>query len=56
MTYSIIKDTLILTYLFHYLHKKLNKTNGQTRNVKVKNVTYLRWREKLFMLSTFYKI
>jgi len=40
MTYSIIRDTLILTYLFYYLHKKMNKTNGQTRSVKVKIVTY----------------
>jgi hypothetical protein len=28
VTYFIIRDTLIITYLFYYLHKKLNKTNG----------------------------
>ena len=40
MTYSIIRDTLILTYLFYYLYKKQNRTNGQTRSVKIKNITY----------------
>jgi len=42
MTYFIIKDTFIMFYLFYYLHKNLNKTNGQTRSLKVKNVTYFR--------------
>jgi hypothetical protein len=27
-TYFIIIVTLIITYLFYYLYKKLNKTNG----------------------------
>jgi hypothetical protein len=36
MTYSIIRDTLIMTYLFYY------KTNGQVNKkfIKIKNVTY----------------
>ena len=36
----IIRDTLIMTYLFHYLQKKQNKTNGQTWYLKVKSVIY----------------
>jgi len=40
MIYSIIRDTLIMIYLFYYLHKKMNKTNGQTRSLKVKNDTF----------------
>jgi len=35
MTYFIIRDTLIIIYI-----KNLNKTNGQTRCLKVKKVTY----------------
>ena len=42
MTYFIIRGTLIMIYLFYNLHKKLNKTNGQTRYLKVKNITYSR--------------
>jgi hypothetical protein len=37
MTYFIIRDNLIIIYLFYYLHKKLNKTNCQIRSLKVKN-------------------
>jgi hypothetical protein len=40
MTYFITRDILIKIYLFYYLHKKLNKTNGQIRNLKVKNDTF----------------
>jgi len=31
-----------MIYLFYYLHKKLNKTNSQIRNLKVKNDTFNR--------------
>jgi hypothetical protein len=40
MAYSIIRNTLILTYLFSIYTKKLNKMNAKIRNIKVKNVTY----------------
>ena len=40
MTYFIIRDTLIMIYLFYYLHKKLNKMNGQKRSLEVKNDTF----------------
>ena len=40
MTYFIIRNTLIMIYLFYYLHKNLNKTNGQTRSLKIKNDTF----------------
>jgi len=30
MTYLIVRDTLIITYLFYNLHKILNKTSDQT--------------------------
>jgi flagellar biogenesis protein FliO len=40
MTYFIIRYTLIMIYLFYNLRKKMNKTNGQTQYLKVKNITY----------------
>jgi hypothetical protein len=40
MIYFIIRDTLIMTYLFSYLQKQLNKMNGQTWYLKVKCVMY----------------
>jgi hypothetical protein len=36
----IIRDTLIMTCSFYYLHKKRNKTNGPTWYLKIKSVTY----------------
>jgi hypothetical protein len=45
MAYSIIRNTLILTYLFSIYTKKLNKMNGKIRNIKVKNITYFRTEE-----------
>ena len=40
MTCFIIRDTLIIICLFYYLHKNLNKMNGQTNGLKVKNDTF----------------
>jgi hypothetical protein len=45
MTYFIIRDTLIIICLFYYLHKKLNKTDGELRNLKIKNDTFNRLRK-----------
>jgi hypothetical protein len=39
MTYCIIRYTLIMTYFF-IICKKMNKTNGQIKSLKIKNITY----------------
>jgi hypothetical protein len=53
MTYFIIRDTtLVMIYLFYNLQKKkLNKTNGQTRYEKVKNVIYFGTEEVCVIMS-----
>jgi hypothetical protein len=43
--FILFKDTLIMIYLFYYLHKKLNKINSQIRSLKVRNGT---WTEGVF--------
>jgi hypothetical protein len=46
MTYFIIRDILItMIYVFYNLYKKLNKTNGQTKCLEVKN----NWTEWVFI-------
>ena len=36
ITYFIIRDILIIIYIFYYLYKKLSKMNGQTKGLKLK--------------------
>ena len=38
MTYCIVRYIFIMICLFYYLHKKLNKTNGQTWIIAVKKI------------------
>jgi hypothetical protein len=45
MTSFIIKDTLIIIYLFYSLHKIFKQDNDKTRRLEVKNVASLETEE-----------